>query len=95
MQIMESDRSLSQYSIGRGETGLLRRMSQRKVGRSKSAPPGGLAVVSETSTKLSDWRQRFIEVPPPLIFLLRRISCCVTTRVPWQKNRIPSGGNNA
>jgi hypothetical protein len=59
-QIMESDRTLSQYSIGRGETGLFRRLSRRH--RAHSAPPNSLPIVFETSTKLADWRQRFIEV---------------------------------
>ncbi len=60
-QLMESDRHLSQYSIGRGDTRLASRLSRRK--RTQSAPPGGLPTVTEYSTKLVDWRQRFIEVP--------------------------------
>ncbi|EIE24503.1 potassium transporter [Coccomyxa subellipsoidea C-169] len=58
-KLMESDRHLSQYSIGRGDTRLASRLSRRK--RTQSAPPGGLPTVTEYSTKLVDWRQRFIE----------------------------------
>lgn len=64
---MESDRNLSQYSIARGDRSLFGRLSQRnssgkRVPRSNTAPPGGLPVVHEAATKVSDWRQRFIEV---------------------------------
>ena len=60
VQLLESDRNLSQYSIGHGDTWLVSRLSRKQ--RTKSAPPGGLPTVTEHSTKLNDWRQRFIEV---------------------------------
>ncbi|CAL8467497.1 g7035 [Coccomyxa elongata] len=58
-KLLESDRNLSQYSIGRGDTRLVSRLSRRK--RAASAPAGGLPTVTEYSTKLCDWRQRLIE----------------------------------
>jgi len=61
MQLLKSERNLSQYTIGRGSTSLVKRLSSRK--RANSAPPGGLAPLQENPrAKLNDWRQRFVEV---------------------------------
>lgn len=72
VQLLESDRNLSQYSIGRGDTRLVSRLSRKQ--RTKSAPPGGLPTVTEHSTKLNDWRQRFIEVLLPPSHSSRELS---------------------
>ena len=63
VQLLKSERNLSQYTIGRGNTSLVTRLSTRK--RANSAPPGGLAPLQESApAKLNDWRQRFVEVLP-------------------------------
>ena len=70
-QLMASDRKLSQYKIGRGDTSIRARLS-RPV-RSNTAPPGGLPTVSERAPlpgrlpgkALNDWRQRLIQVGAP------------------------------
>ena len=63
LQLLKSERNLSQYTIGRGSTSLKKRLSSRH--RSLSAPAGGLIPVSENGpAPLNDWRQRFVEVRP-------------------------------
>lgn len=65
-QLMASDRKLSQYKIGRGDTSMRARLSMKK--RTLSAPPGGLPTVSERSAttplpmRLNDKRQKFVQV---------------------------------
>ena len=69
MQLLSSERSLSQYTIGRGSTRLTERLTSRK--RASTAPSGALSpLAEEPPAKLNDWRQRFVEVRllslPPL-----------------------------
>ena len=61
MQLLSSERSLSQYTIGRGSTRLAERLTSRK--RASTAPSGALSPLAEEApAKLNDWRQRFVEV---------------------------------
>ena len=61
MQLLSSERSLSQYTIGRGSTRLTERLTSRK--RASTAPSGALSPLAEEApAKLNDWRQRFVEV---------------------------------
>ena len=60
-QLLSSERSLSQYTIGRGSTRLTERLTSRK--RASTAPSGALSPLAEEApAKLNDWRQRFVEV---------------------------------
>ncbi len=61
MQVLMSERNLSQYTIGRGSTSIVKRLSFRKG--SRSMPPAGLPTLKEDPpAQLNDWRQRFVEV---------------------------------
>ena len=61
VQLLSSERSLSQYTIGRGSTRLTERLTSRK--RASTAPSGALSpLAEEPPAKLNDWRQRFVEV---------------------------------
>ena len=61
MQLLSLERSLSQYTIGRGSTRLTERLTSRK--RASTAPSGALSpLAEEPPAKLNDWRQRFVEV---------------------------------
>ena len=63
MQLLKSERNLSQYTTGRGSTSLRNRLSFKN--RSMSAPPSALIPVHEAGpATLNDWRQRFVEVRP-------------------------------
>ena len=72
MQLLSSERSLSQYTIGRGSTRLTERLTSRK--RASTAPSGALSpLAEEPPTKLNDWRQRFVEVR--FLFCALPLSC--------------------
>ncbi|CAK0787458.1 hypothetical protein CVIRNUC_010678 [Coccomyxa viridis] len=59
-KLLSSERSLSQYTIGRGSTRLTERLTSRK--RASTAPSGALSpLAEEPPAKLNDWRQRFVE----------------------------------